>query len=88
MTKLNKFLLKLLSGSSDNNIDFNELSNLLLRLNFELRIKGDHHIFYKTNFEEIINIQPIGSKAKAYQVKQIRNIILKYKLGSEDDEQI
>jgi len=30
---------------------------------------------------EILNLQPIGSKAKAYQVKQVRNVILSYKLG-------
>jgi len=30
---------------------------------------------------EILNLQPLGSKAKAYQVKQVRNVILKYKLG-------
>jgi hypothetical protein len=29
--------------------------------------------------EEILNLQPVGSKAKAYQVKQVREIILKYK---------
>ena len=29
---------------------------------------------------EIINIQPEGNKAKAYQVKQVRCIILKYKM--------
>jgi len=27
------------------------------------------------------NIQKSGNKAKPYQVKQVRNIILKYKLG-------
>ena len=31
-------------------------------------------------FLQIINIQPDGSKAKPYQVKQIRNLILKYGL--------
>lgn len=30
---------------------------------------------------EIVNIQPLGNMAKAYQVKQIRAIILKYKLA-------
>ncbi len=32
--------------------------------------------------EEIINIQPqSNNKAKPYQVKQVRNLILKYKLS-------
>jgi hypothetical protein len=34
---------------------------------------------------EIINLQPKGSKAKPYQVKQVRNLILKYKLAGEND---
>ncbi|MCW3109012.1 MAG: type toxin-antitoxin system HicB family antitoxin [Segetibacter sp.] len=53
---------------------------LLISLDFVLRIKGSHHTFSNSNVEEIINIQPIGSKAKAYQVKQVREIIIKYKL--------
>ena len=36
--------------------------------------------------EEIINLQPKRSKAKPYQVKQVRNIILKYKLKLEQDQ--
>jgi len=30
--------------------------------------------------EEILNLQPREGKAKSYQVKQVRNIILKYDL--------
>lgn len=37
----------------------------------------------KLSFEEILNLQPKGAKAKPYQVKQVRNVILKYKLGGE-----
>jgi hypothetical protein len=29
----------------------------------------------------------MGAKAKAYQVKQVRGVILRYKLGGESDEQ-
>ncbi|MCL2224569.1 MAG: hypothetical protein FWB96_06340 [Defluviitaleaceae bacterium] len=46
-------------------------------------MKGSHHIYYKDGVTEIINIQPNGNKAKDYQVKQVRNIILKYKLGGD-----
>jgi hypothetical protein len=50
-------------------------------LGFSVRIKGDHHIFYKEGVEEIVNLQPLSDgKAKAYQVKQVRVIIFKYKL--------
>ncbi|MCW3113625.1 MAG: hypothetical protein JWR18_2021 [Segetibacter sp.] len=57
---------------------------LLIRLDFVERIKGSHHIFSNPMVEEIINIQPTGSKAKAYQVKLVREIIIKYKLIAPD----
>jgi hypothetical protein len=86
MSKIHKFFLKLLMGSSDTNIGFYELRNLLLRLDFEERIKGSHHIFTREGVEEIINIQPNGTKAKPYQVKQVRNLIVKYKLDIENED--
>ena len=85
MSKHLKILQKILSGTSDKNIPFADLCQLLLRFGFEERIKGDHHIFTRTDVNEIINLQPIGNKSKPYQVKQVRGIILKYKLGDEND---
>lgn len=76
---------KILSGTSDRNIDFQELCNLLSGLGFDERIKGSHHIFSKEGVEEIINLQPINYQAKPYQVKQVRTIILKYKLNNEHE---
>lgn len=80
MGKYDKLIEKILIGKSDQNININELINLLLNLGIEQRIKGSHHIFYKEGIEEIINIQPKRNKAKAYQVKQIRNIIINYQI--------
>lgn len=80
MGKLEKIILLLIGGRSDNNIAFQELVLVLKNLGFEYRIKGSHHIFYKEGVEEIINIQPNGDKAKPYQVKQVRNILVKYKM--------
>ncbi len=79
-----KALEKVLAGLSDKNIKFSELTEILLDLGFAERIKGGHHIFTKDKIVEIINIQPLrNGKAKAYQVKQARNLILKYKLHEE-----
>ncbi len=36
-----------LRGLSDNNIPFNDLRNLLLKMGFEERVKGSHHNFRK-----------------------------------------
>jgi hypothetical protein len=53
-------------------------------LGFEQRIKGDHFIFSREGVDEIINLQPLGKMSKPYQVKQVRQIILKYNLGNVD----
>ena len=79
-----KTLDKVLSGLSDKNIRFSDISKLLIDLGFSERIKGAHHIYYKDEAEEIINLQPLrDGKAKAYQVKQVRTIIIKYKLHKD-----
>ena len=83
MSQYEKLLLSVLSGTKDKSILFADLRAVLNRLGFQCRIKGDHFIYTKDGVEEIINIQPTGSKAKPYQVKQIRNIILKYQLGGD-----
>ncbi len=80
-----KILEKVLSGLSDKNLRFRDLIKLLSGFGFSQRIKGDHHIIFSDKVEEIINLQPLkDGKAKAYQVKQVRTIILKYKLHKDD----
>ncbi len=84
MSKFEKLVIKLLSGNADSNFGFEELRNVLLTLGFtERKTSGSHQIFFKEGIPEIINIQPKDGKAKPYQVKQVRNIILKYKLFND-----
>ena len=85
MTAYAKLLDRILRGTSDSNIEFGPLCDLLKRLGFRERIRGDHHIFSKDGVAEILNLQPRGHSAKAYQVKQVRKVILQYKLGGESD---
>lgn len=88
MARHTKTLAKVLSGASDANIRFGELRVLLTVLGFEERIKGRHHIFTLEGVEAVLNLQPDGSKAKAYQVRQVRQIITDHRLASdEEDEQ-
>ena len=84
MGKYSKLREKILAGGADANIDFFALCQLLVRLGFDERIKGSHHIFIRDGIMEIINLQPQGSKAKTYQVKQVRNILVNYGLGESD----
>jgi len=84
MGKYDKLIFQILRGTSDANISFSDLITLLEHFGFEMRVKGSHHIFRKKCAEEKPNLQKEGNKAKQYQVKQVRNIILKYKLGGEN----
>lgn len=69
-----------MSGKSDNNIRFNDFRNLILSYGFVERIKGSHHVYKRDDIPEGVVIQPFGNKAKAYQVKQVRNLFNKYGL--------
>ena len=44
---------------------------MILSYGFTERIKDDHHIYKRNDIIERIVIQPLGNKAKAYQVKQV-----------------
>ena len=88
MGKYSKLRDKILAGSADGNIDFGPMCQLLVRLGFNERVKGSHHIFNRDGVAEIVNLQPKGSKAKPYQVKQIRNILVTYKLGESDVDEV
>lgn len=81
MPPKSKVLDQVLSGRSDANVGFNDLLVLLRNLDFEERVRGSHRIFTKEGVVEILNLHPKGAKAKAYQVKQVRRVILKYRLG-------
>ena len=84
MGKLDKLIEKILFGSADANIDFDDLRSVLLNLGFSERSKGSPHIFSKPGLEELINLQSDGSKAKPYQVRQVRAIIQRNNLWSRE----
>ena len=83
MSRRTKLRQRILEGRSEANIRFDELRALLLRLGFVERVRGSHHIFRKEGVTERLNLQREGSNAKPYQVRQVRQVILKYKLEEE-----
>ncbi|TRX02960.1 type II toxin-antitoxin system HicA family toxin [Candidatus Methylobacter oryzae] len=83
MGKHDKLIDKILRGTSDANIPFDDLRGLLIRLGFDERIRGSHHVYRKEGIEEKINLQQDDNKAKPYQVRQVRFIIIKYHLADE-----
>ena len=80
-----KTLNRVLRGTSDANIGFDDLRNLLRHLGFAERIRGSHHIFIRDGVAEILNLQPKAGKAKAYQVRQVRGVIVAYALVEEPE---
>jgi HicA toxin of bacterial toxin-antitoxin, len=83
MPSTEKILEQVLRGTADANVEFNDLRRLLLRLGFDERIKGGHHIFRRAGLPVMINLQRDGKKAKPYQVKQVRRIISEHGLAGE-----
>jgi hypothetical protein len=83
MGKYDKLLLQILQGGSDKDIRFDDLCHLMKRMGFEERVRGSHHIFRRTGVIEKVNLQRDRDKAKAYQVRQVRDIIHKYGLKVE-----
>ena len=88
MGRQQKLLQRVLQGGSDRNIAFDELRALLLWLGFQERIRGSHHLYRKTGIRDMINLQKQGSQAKPYQVRQVRAVLLKYRLGGQDDAEV
>ena len=76
-------LLQVLQGTADSNIRFDDLRSLLAALGFSERVRGSNHIFTRPGVREILNVQSRGSFAKPYQVKQVRAVIVRYKLAEE-----
>lgn len=83
MSKSDKLLIRLLRGTSDASFTFEELRRLLVRLGFEERVRGSHHIFSRPDVPEILNLQPQKGRAKTYQVKQVRDVILRHRLADD-----
>ncbi len=84
MGRRRKLYDRIVGGSSDANISFEQARALLLHLDFAERIRGSHHIFTREAIEELINLQRTeGGKCVPYQVKQMRNVLKKYNLREE-----
>ena len=80
---IDKVLGTVLRGTSDANIAFADLCRLLSHLGFQARTRGSHRLFFREGIPELINLQRDGSKAKPYQVRQVREVILRHGLAEE-----
>ncbi|MYC06518.1 MAG: type II toxin-antitoxin system HicA family toxin [Chloroflexi bacterium] len=79
-----RLLRTILAGRSDANIRFAEFRRLLLNMGFYETIRGSHHIFRRTGLRASVIIQPRNSMAKAYQIRQFRQMAIRYGLTPHD----
>jgi hypothetical protein len=74
MSKTDKLLAKVLSGECDASMSFDDVCYLLQKLGFTARqSKGSHVLFQRG--AAFLNLQSERGKAKAYQVRQIRELL-------------
>lgn len=83
MSRFDKLLTKLLRGTADASFSFDDLRSILLHLGFAERINGSHHVYRMAGLAERVTLQPDGKDAKPYQVKQVRDLVVKHGLGGE-----
>ena len=84
MATIEKIYQSILNGAQDKNIKFKDLQKLLAALGFEQKENnGDHFIYNYPGIKKLINIQPVKkdhSKAKSYQIRQIRNFLKQHNI--------
>jgi hypothetical protein len=74
---------KLLEKARQNpaGLRFEEADTLARRLGFRhRRTSGSHHIYARDGIPELVNLQDVGGKAKAYQVRQLLDLVDRYAL--------
>jgi predicted RNA binding protein YcfA (HicA-like mRNA interferase family) len=68
-------------------IGFQEFELLIEALGFSLaRQRGSHHTYIHPKLDRPFPIQPEGKDAKRYQVRQLRDMIRKYRLRLDANE--
>lgn len=80
MGRHDKLLAQILGGRADANVGFDALRALLRHLGFEERTRGGHHVFRRAGVSARINLQRAGAEAKAYQVRQVRAVLVEHGL--------
>ena len=63
------------------NIRFDDACGLLDRLGFKMRVGGSHHVFTRPGIETLIDLQPRQGKCKPYQVRQVREVFIKFNIS-------
>jgi hypothetical protein len=73
-----KTLVKVMAGTADANIRYNDLCTLLNRLGYTASQGSGSHRVFRFQGRDLINLQDAGGMAKSYQVRQVRDQLTKY----------
>jgi uncharacterized protein (TIGR02996 family) len=85
-TRCRETLERVLRDQPDPNIRFEDLRTILSHRGFIDYPTGpddsvvDHYLFWRDGVAEILNLQPRNGTVKPYQVKQVRDILIRYGL--------
>lgn len=82
-----KTFARVCCGTADASLRYDDVCQLLARLGFEKQVRDDHHVFIREGVAEILNLQPSGALAKPYQVGQVRDVIVRYRLAGEHEDE-
>jgi len=84
MARTHKLLEQILRGDADTNVKFSGMVQLLKRLAFGNALR-EAIAFFGAMESRKSNLQPHAGKCQPYQVKQVRNVIINYRLAGEAD---
>ncbi len=80
-----KQLLGRLARGAVRNVQFSDMIDLVEGFGFRLdRVSGSHHLFVHPDVPEVLNFQPEGGQAKAYQIRQFLRLIEEHELHLEE----
>jgi predicted RNA binding protein YcfA (HicA-like mRNA interferase family) len=81
-----KLLVKALTSSK--NLRFAEATRLAEAFGFQLsRVRGSHHVFVHPALRELVNLQEVSGKAKPYQVRQLLDLVERYNLQLDSEQE-
>lgn len=71
MSKLQKLIEKILD---DRDISYHDAETILLKLGFDLDIRGSHHIFRKNGYPRNISMKR-RSHLLPYQIRELKEVL-------------
>jgi hypothetical protein len=74
MSKIEKLIQKILNGQS---ISYDEAKKLLIRLGFDLNVRGSHHVFRRNGYSKNISLKH-RSELLAYQLEDLKEVLKDY----------